>query len=156
MDVSSGDISDLIFKRIVRDDVGNFSLDSNMLAVLMELDGKKRLGQVAQKNSLNLGKMRDVISQLLKLKLIEPVQEAAAVIDKDFYDFLNQQLAIAVGPIAEVLIEDQIADMGYDTSQFPSHRSAELIDLLSRDVQREEKKTIFKRNMVDKIKEKQY
>lgn len=156
MDITSGDISDLIFKRIVRDDVGNFSLDSNMLAVLMELDGKKRLEQVAQKTGLNLGTMRNVIAQLQKLNLIEPLQEAAAVIDRDFYDFLNQQMAIAVGPIAEVLIEEVIADMGYDVSRFPAHRSAELIDLLSRDIQREEKKTLFKKNLVEKIKEKKY
>ena len=156
MDISSGDISDLIFKRVVRDDVGNFSFDSNMLAVLMELDGKKRIDQVAQKTGLNMGTMRNIISQLMSLELIEVTQEAATVIDRDFLEFLNQQMALAVGPIAEVLIEDQMADMGYDASNFPAHRSAELIDLLSRDIQREEKMTSFKKNMVEKIREKKY
>jgi hypothetical protein len=156
MDISSGDISDYIFKRIVRDDIGNFSLDSNMLAVLMELDGSKRLDQVAQKVGINLGTMRDVIARLLELKLIEPISQAVSVIDKDFYNYLLDQLSMAIGPIAEVLIEDQITDMGYNQSQFPAHRAAELIDLLSRDIQRDEKKVVFKQNMVEKLREKKY
>jgi len=39
MDISSGNILALVFRRVVREDIGEFSLDSNMLRVLMELDG---------------------------------------------------------------------------------------------------------------------
>jgi hypothetical protein len=39
MDFSSSEISSTVFKRIVRDDIGEFPLDHQMLAVFMELDG---------------------------------------------------------------------------------------------------------------------
>ena len=45
MDVSSGDISSMVFKRSVRQNVGEVSLDSQMLGVLMEMDGQKTLEQ---------------------------------------------------------------------------------------------------------------
>jgi hypothetical protein len=39
--VFSGDISRMVLKRSLRADQGEVSLDSQMLQVLMELDGKK-------------------------------------------------------------------------------------------------------------------
>lgn len=156
MDVSSGDISAMVFGRVLRDDLGEFSLDGHMLMVLMELDGKKNLATIAKKMGLNMGTMRTTILKLLQLKLIEPLEDAVAVVDKDFLDFLNTQLSLSIGPIAEVIIEDTVNDLGHSLSKFPSHLAAELVDLLSREIQREDKRGLFKKNMVDKIREKGY
>jgi hypothetical protein len=156
MDVSSGDISAMVFGRILRDDLGEFSLDGHMLMVLMELDGKKNLATIAKKMGLNMVTMRATILKLLQLKLIEPLEDAVSVVDEDFFDFLNNQLSLSIGPIAEVIIEDTVNDLGHSLSKFPSHLAAELVDLLSREIQREEKRSIFKKNMVDKIREKGY
>jgi len=156
MDVSSGDISAMVFGRLIRDDLGEFSLDGHMLQVLMELDGRKSLATIAKKMGLNMVAMRGTILKLLQLKLIEPLEDAVSVVDKDFLDFLNAQLALSIGPIAEVIIEDTVDDLGHSLSKFPSHRAAELVDLLSREIQRDEKRGIFKKNMVNKIREKEY
>ena len=156
MDISSGEISFMVFRRVSRDDAGEFSLDGQMLSVLMELDGKKSIAVVAKKAGLSMGVMRRVVSKLFELNLIEPVEEAISRLDEDFFDYLKSQLAIAIGPIAEVIIEDVVIDLGHSLSQFPSYRAAELIDLISREIQREEKRTGFKQNMLSKIREKGY
>ena len=103
---------------------------------------------------MNLPALRDVVSRLAKLGLIESIAAAVPSIDKDFFDFLNAQLSLAIGPIAAVIIEDAVADLGYDLGRFPCHQAAELVDMLSREIQREDKKSAFKMNMVKKIKEK--
>jgi hypothetical protein len=156
MDISSGDIFPFVFKRIVRKDLGEFSLDGNMLSVLMELNGTRNLGEIAKKSGLSMGVMRNLISRLLELKLIEPVDGAVSMLDDDFFGYLHGQLSLAIGPIAEVLIEDAVSDLGHQLALFPSHRAAELVDLLAREIQREEKMGIFKQNMVNKIREKGY
>jgi DNA-binding transcriptional ArsR family regulator len=156
MDISSGEISFMVFRRVTRDDAGEFSLDGQMLSVLMELDGKKAVSEVAKNTGLSMGRIRQTISSLLKLKLIEPVEEAISTLDKDFFDYLKSQLALAIGPIAEVIIEDIVIDLGHSLSQFPSYRAAELVDLSSREIQREEKRNSFKQNMVKKIRDKGY
>ena len=69
---------------------------------------------------------------------------------------MKEQLSLAVGPIAEIIIEEEMADLGYDPLKFPSKRAAELVDLVSREIQREDKKNLFKQNMIKKIKEKGY
>jgi hypothetical protein len=156
MDILSGDISAIVFERVVKHDIGDFSLDSQMLSVVTELDGKKKLGMIAKKTSLNMGTMREVISKLLKLELIEPIEDAVSEVDEFFFVYLKEQLSLAVGPIAEIIIEEEIDDLGHDLLKFPSKRAAELVDLVSREIQREDKKTTFKQNMIKKIKEKGY
>jgi hypothetical protein len=153
MDISSGDISAMVFKRVLRDDLGEFSLDGQMLGILMELNGTASVGEIANKSGLNMGAMREIISKLMQLQLIEPVEAAVSMLDGDFFDYLRAELALAVGPISEVLIEDAVADLGHSLSQFPKHRAAELIDLIDRQIQREEKRITFKQNMVQKIRE---
>jgi predicted small metal-binding protein len=156
MDLSSGEISTLLFKRQLRDDLGDFSLDRMMLTVFMELDGQKNLGAVAKKAGLNMSSMREVISKLLQLNLIVKVEDKIRILDNDFIEYLFAQFSLAVGPIAQVLIEDEVYDLGFDMSRFPAQQIAELIDRLTREIRREEKKTLFKRNMINKIREKGY
>jgi len=153
MDVSTGDISALVFRRVVREDMAEFSFDGQMLGVLLELDGKKSLGEIASKGGLMMSDIRVVVGKLLELELIEPTEQAVSVLDGDFFGYLNDQLTRAVGPIASVLIEDSVADLGHSMSRFPSHRAAELVDLLDRQIQREEKRITFKQNMVQRIRE---
>jgi len=156
MDLSSGDISTLVFKPVVRDDLGNFSLDGHMLSVLMALNGKSTLGQVAQQAGLNMATMRDATSKLVDLKLIERVEKVESVLDQEFMSFLISELSIAIGPLGEVIVEDGLEDLGFTAKNFPAHRAAELINLLAQEIQRDGKRTEFKQNMVKKIREKGY
>jgi hypothetical protein len=156
MEISSGEISFMVFRCVSRDDAGQFSLDGQMLSVLMELDGRKNVAVVAKNTALSMSVIRRVVSELFELNLIEPVEEAVSILDKDFFDYLKSQLAIAIGPIAEVIIEDVVIDLGHSLSQFPSYRAAELIDLISREIQREEKRNSFKQHMLSKIRAKGY
>jgi len=156
MDLSSGDISTLVFKPVVRDDLGNFSLDGHMLSVLMALNGKRTLGQVAQQAGLNMATMRDAASKLVALKLIESVESIGRVLDQDFMQFLISELSLAIGPLGEVIVEDGLEELGFTTKNFPTHRAAELINLLAQEIQRDEKRTEFKQNMVKIIREKGY
>lgn len=156
MDLSSGDISVLVFKPVVRDDLGNFSLDGHMLSVLMALDGQKSLGQIAQQANVNMATVREAVGKLLDLKLIENVKSDLQVLDSDFVAFLISEMSLAIGPLGEVLVEDGLEDLGYTKSNFPANRAAELINLLAQEIQRDEKRTEFKKNMVRKIREKGY
>ncbi len=156
MDLSSGDISSMIFKRTVTNDLGNFSLNRQTLNIYMQLNGEETLGKLAEKAGKNLGTMRVVISNLLKLGLIEAVQKDIVMLDGDFFRYLINQFSLASGPIASVLIEDEVHSLGYEVDQFPGYRASELVDRLAAEIRREEKKLIFIKNMVSKIRQKGY
>ena len=156
MVLSSGDISSMIYKRKVRDDLGDFSLDGQTLLILMELDGKATLGALAGKARLNMGTIREMVSRLLKLGLIEKVEKEVIPVDSDFFRNLLDEFALAVGPIAGVLIEDEVQALGHDVNSFPSYLVTDLVDRLAGEIRREEKKSVFTKNMVNIIRAKGY
>ena len=156
MDFSSSEISSTVFRRIVRDDIGEYPLDHQMLAVFMELDGKAPLSRIAQKAGLNMSTMREIIAKLMQNGLVEKVDKEIVTLDKDFFDYLVSQLSLAVGPIAQVLIEDEVHNLGHVISQFPGNRVAELVDNLAQEIRRPEKKAVFLKMLAAKIHEKRY
>jgi len=156
MDILSGNVSSIVFRQIVKDDLGDISIDSRLLRVFLAFDGKKTLKRVAEETNLDMVAMREIISRLMSLELVEPANKAMLTLDKEFIDYLTSQLSRALGPIAGLLIEEVVAEMGYSLKQFPSAQAAELIDLLARDIQRDQKKNPFKMNMINKIKERGY
>jgi len=156
MDLSSGDISFMIFRRTVSNELGDFSLDRQTLNIYMQLNGAETLGQLAEKMEQNLGTLRVVISNLLTLGLIEEVQRNIVMLDGDFFRYLINQLSLATGPIASVIIEDEIHSLGYEVDQFPDYRAGDLVSKLAVEIRREEKKSIFIKNMISKIRQKGY
>ena len=146
----------MIFRRTVTNALGDFSLDRQTLNIYMQLNGTETLGQLATTAGTNLGTMRVVISKLLKLGLIEAVTKDIVVLDGDFFRYLITQLSLATGPIASVLIEDEVHGLGYEVDQFPGYRAAELVDRLAAEIRRKDKKAIFIKNMTAKIRQKGY
>ncbi len=67
MDLSSGGVALMVFKPVIRGEFGQLSLDGQMLSVLMSLDGRKTLGQVAQNVGISLADIRPVITKLINL-----------------------------------------------------------------------------------------
>lgn len=151
MDIFTGDISPRVFKLVVRNEPGEVTLDKQMLRVITELDGKRDVGMIARNIGMELGEIKEVISRLLKHNIIALVEEPIPTLKGDFFVYLMHQLSLATGPMAEVLIEDALASLGYDRSRFPKHQVQDLIELLARKIFREEKRAIFKLNLFKKI-----
>ncbi|MFZ7126792.1 MAG: hypothetical protein ACOWWM_11630 [Desulfobacterales bacterium] len=157
MVLGSGDISRMVFKPVVRGDLGNFSLDGHSLSLLMALDGKKSLGTIAQKTGFSPEEIGSIANRLIQLKLIEQVQQqTVAAADADFFKRLTDELSLAIGPLAEVLIEDGVEDLGHSLKAFPAHRVADLVQLLAEEIQRDEKRTAFTQKMLQIIQKKGY
>lgn len=156
MDLSSGGVAAMVFKPVIRGELGNLSLDGQMLSVLMALDGKKTLGQVAQTSGINLADIRQVITKLHNLRLVESIERAVSIIDKEFIDFLISRMSVAIGPLGEIIVEDGLEELGFNKNNFPSLRTAELVNFLSQEIQREDKRIEFKQAMLKKIREKGY
>jgi hypothetical protein len=156
MDLSSGGVTAMVFKPVIRGEIGKLSLDGQMLSVLMALDGKKTLGQVAQTAGISLADIRQVITKLLNLRLVESIERAISIVDQEFIDFLISRMSVAIGPLGEIIVEDGLEELGFNKNNFPSLRTAELVNFLSQEIQREDKRIEFKQAMLKKIREKGY
>jgi DNA-binding Lrp family transcriptional regulator len=137
--------SERIYRRAFREDTGRLSLDVDMLSVLLELDGRQNVETIASKLQQPATAVGQVIARLAELRLVEKVDP---VVDPDFLDQLRRQLALAVGPIAEILIEDAILDLGHELGRFPARQAAELVEITATEIKRKDRKAEFTRTML--------
>jgi hypothetical protein len=151
LDISSGDISPRVFQLVVRNEPGEVTLDKQMLRVIAELDGRRNVGTIARNIGMELGEIKEIISRLLKHNIIALVDGPVPSLKAEFIDYLTDQLSLATGPMAEVLIEEAVTSLGYDLSSFPKHRVHDLVELLARKIFRDEKRIVFKQNLLRKI-----
>lgn len=151
MAVLPDDLPNMVFRRVAKEKFGEFSIDNQMLTVLINLDGYKTLGEIATRAGMTTQSLLGAVSKMLQMGLIEPLEDAVPILSKDFLRYLKLQLSRIVGPIADILIEDAADTLGYRPLKVPRHRAAELVDLLSKEISDEGKRIVFTRNMVAKI-----
>jgi len=147
-----GNIASYVYRRSVRDDLGEVSLDSRMLTLLMQINGEKNTAELAGELGLTLSDIRDVLIRLDHLGLIEEVISSVPTLSGDFYPFLTDQLSKAMGPMAEILLEDLLQEMALERESIPLTRAAELVDALAREIPRNEKRAAFQQVLLSKLK----
>ena len=124
------------------------SLDADMIRLLIAIDENKNLYQIAEEVNVGTAEFKKALSKLLDQGLIEPVQKDIPVLDQSFIETLRLNLSRAIGPMAEILIEDMAAEMEMDPSAIPINQAAELIAHLSLEVPDEENRMQFKKSML--------
>ena len=154
MDFSSPEWSKLTFRKIKRIDSEEVCLDADMIRVLIAIDETKNLGQVGREVGMSLAAFQETLSQLIQLNLIEPLRKDVAYLDESFIQEMQARLSLAVGPMAEILINDAAADMNLTVSRIPKIQAAELISALSMEIPEEDSKIRFKKAMVELMKNK--
>ena len=156
MNLPTGDISPLIFRQVVGENVKDVSLDGRLLSLFLALDGKKNLETLAQAIGLSPDDLRVTVTRLLELQLIEPLEKEFTYLDPEFLRYLTLQYAKAIGPLAGIIIEEELLTAGYHPDCIPKTQAVILVETLARDIQRKEKKDRFIRDMVRKITVKGY
>jgi len=133
-----------------------FTMDIDMVRILVSLDGKTSINGIAQDMKVPGEQLRNSVEKLIKMGLIEAPESKPKVLDRAFFNSLSTTMARMVGPIAPILIDDAVADLGYEQSNFPIQQVAELIDALSVEIRQKEKRLAFQQGMMKMLKEKGY
>ena len=148
MDFGLTDPSNIYYRKVIRTDNDEISLDADMIRLLIAIDESKSLTQIAEEVNMSNTGLKNALSRLLKQGLIEPVQKDLLVLDKSFLEALRINLSKAIGPIAEILIADVAEEMELESSAIPVNQAAELITQLSLEVPDEENQIQFKKSMI--------
>lgn len=149
----SHNISDKIFRKTVAALQGQISMSAKMLEVLMALDGRTVLGEVARKLDLSISDLRPHLQKLMEYGVIEEVQEPVAVLDPQFFGYLSGHLSRIAGPIASVMVEDAVLEVGNGATEVPKNRAGELIELLGGQIPDERQRVEFIKKMLLKLRE---
>jgi hypothetical protein len=139
---------DVYFRKVIRKDNDEVSLDADMIRLLVAIDENKSLIQISEEVDMNNTTFKRALSKLLEQGLIEPAPKNIPLLDQSFVQMLKVNLSKAIGPMAEIIIEDAAAEMALDPASIPVHQAAELIAHLALEVPDEESQIEFKKSML--------
>lgn len=149
MNISRASQVDLFFRKIIRKDSDEISLDADMIRLLIAIDENKSLHQIAEEVEMETTTLKKTLSKLLNQGLIEPVKKDIPYLDRVFLEALRINLSKVIGPMAEILIEDVVAEMELKTSEIPVNQAAELINNLALEIPDEKDRIEFKKSMLN-------
>lgn len=150
MDNRSVDISSSIFRRTVTSLNGQIAMSGKMLDLLIKLDGRATVREIAQEMNISLTEIRPLLSKLVACGVVE---EAVENIPPQFFGYMVAHLSRIAGPMAQFMVEDAVMDIGGSSSQVPKNRSGELIEMLAGQIPNQKQKTVFIKAMLKRLQE---
>jgi hypothetical protein len=149
MDIGRPSHLENYYRKVIRKDNNEISLDADMIRLLIAIDENKSLSQIADEVDMEDAALKKNLSKLLQQGLIAPVKKDLPVLDKIFLQALKINLSKTIGPMAVILIEEVVLDMELTAPEIPVHQAAELITALSHEIPDEIKRIEFKKSMMD-------
>ena len=134
MKIPAIDISQMVFQRVRSENPSQIGFDQPMQDVFMHLDGQRTIGQISAASGLTLEQIRGALAGLLSLGWAVSVAQEDAYAPPRFYRYLRQRLALAVGPAADILMEDEIEEMGMTADRVLKRLTVELIERLGTNI----------------------
>lgn len=134
MDFSGVDLRRLYFRKTIDKDLGEVSMDADMVRLLVAVEPDRDAVSIARRIGLTPAALKRALTRLLQLGLIEADPRAEAVLAPSFLRVLKTELARAVGPIGELVLEEVTAAMNLSPGRIPVSQAAELIVHLAREI----------------------
>ena len=149
--LDSPGLSQIYFKKTIRKNMEEITLDAEMIRLLIAIDENKNISQVARAAEMNLSQVRDVLTKLLKLELVVPVKKDVTYLEQSFINFLKTKLSESVGPMGEILIEDILDEMGLQIDRIPVNAAPDFVRNIAREIPQEENRTLFEDVILSRI-----
>ena len=140
------------FRRTNTNTANEITFDPDMLKLLMAIDERKTLRQIAAEINLKPEVFKQSFTKLFKLKLIEESEDKTAFVDAAFIDRIKATLVELAGPLGEVLIEDAAADQNMRLDRIPKTDIADLIYRITQSIPGEKEQNAFRKVMLEEMK----
>lgn len=150
MDKSLQELSEMTFKQSENVDISDLSLDIKMLNIFWAMDGSRNLKTVAREEAYDLEELAASVQNLMSMGALE-AKAMEGFVAKETLDILTQNLSQTIGPVADILVEDTISDMGHSLSSLPNHKLEQLVNQLAMEIRDEERSESFKSSMAHLI-----
>jgi hypothetical protein len=141
------------YRKVTRLDGREVSLDADMIRLLIAIDESKELGQIGRELGMPRDTLMTALARLAAVNLIEPIRKDIPHLKNGFLEALRINLSRAVGPMAQILVEDALSDMKLSSGAIPKNQAAELIAALALEIPDEEGRMQFKKAMLELMKQ---
>ena len=140
-------ILDAHFKKTERADQGEISFDPNTLRLLLAVDESKTIREVAKEVKMSTEVFKASLIRLIKLKLIEQVEDPSDLLDPALMVELKETLVQLMGPMGELLIEDAAEELSVAPDRIPSAATERFINAVAKRIPGQKQQALFKTAM---------
>jgi len=144
---------DVVFKLAGYKRSNDITLRSAEWNILTQVDAMRSVEEISKALDLDEVGVEKILHGLYSAGLLEVVEKSKPAPEKmvgmEFLKRIDKELAKALGPIASVIVDDQIAEMGEQRDTFPRNKAAELVEAISSEITDEAKRIRFQRSMLD-------
>jgi hypothetical protein len=141
------EIKDMVFRRSHGTELSTYKNDLQTFNILLALDGKRTVATIAKEDFYELDMLSAKIEQMLAKGLIESATGMAGNLDQAFFNQLTGELTLMVGPVAGMLVKDNVSKLGHEVSRFPSAKVDALLEALAKFIQDRAKAADFQKRM---------
>jgi hypothetical protein len=136
------------YRKRIRKELQSVSLNADMIRLLLVIDEGKSIYQLSAEAEMDAVTFNRTLAGLLAQGLIEPVQREVPQLDRSFLNAMRSRLAFIIGPMAEILVEEVLAEMGLDASRIPVEQAAEIINRIALEIPDDAGRIQFKKSMI--------
>ena len=148
MDFTSKKAAALYFRKKIRKDLQTVPLNADMIRLLLAIDERKSLYQIAAEVEMDAAAFKKSLKSLLEQGLIEAVPKTTVQVDSGFLPSVRMNLARVIGPIADIVVDDSLAQLKLDGASIALEQAAELINHMALEIPDEDSRIRFKKAMI--------
>lgn len=145
MEFTAKNAAGLYFRKKIPKDLQTVSLNADMIRLLLAIDERKSLYQIAAEVEMDASAFKKALRRLLEQGLLETVQKSISLLSKSFLDAVHLNLSRAIGPMAQIVLEETLAEMNLDPRGIALDQAAELINHLSLEISSDENRIRFQK-----------
>lgn len=152
---SIANLSQVIFKMSSGDLASEISLKPEAWRMLTQINGSRSVAEIAKNIGLDEATAINIADSLFRAHVLEvapgSVTPPSETVDAKFFNSITLELARAMGPLASMIVEDEIAALGETMDAFPRDRLADLVERVSEVIKDNTRRVNFQRLMLDAI-----
>ncbi len=135
---------------------GKVNLEAREWEILSQVNGSRTVGEIMEITGKDEYSVAKVLFQLhsagLVKKLDKPLNPATATVEKKILETVEQKLTNIIGPMASIIIDEAVDELGVTLDAFPQNKIAAFIERISLDIKNEEQRLNFSQMMLDLLK----
>ncbi len=146
---------DIVFKLSSKRAPDEVRLKHDSWSVLSQIDGKKTVGDISDELKMGDYDTARNLYHLFSSGLIEvastPQRKARKIVDGGFFDLVEKELAEIIGPVAPVILDEEIRDLGEERSSFPVEKVSQLVEKVSGEIADDTQRIAFQKTTLSAL-----
>ena len=142
-----------VFRLALQKSLENKNINADQWNVLALCNGTKTVSDIIEALNWDEFKTSKTILQLVQLGLLvkaegqKPIEKR--LVGENFFLKVENELKKAVGPVASVIIDDKLNELGNTAASFPQDQALPFVEALGEEIPRDAQKKEFTRAMME-------